>query len=282
MHEHAAFLRALARGMLRDHQEAEDVVQDAFAAALDKEPADRHGVRAWLAGVVRNLARGSLRARRRRVRRERVAARPQTTTPTDEVAERVEVQRRLAEAVSQLPEPGRTIVMRRFYEGQSAAAIAKRMNVTPKTVRVHLRNSLALLRGALEKAFRGRAWLVALWWIAGRPRTAGAAAFSGARALVAGALATAATLVLFLAVSGDEPPPPKHIVRSEVALHRAREHADEPEPAAPVPPPAPPRGAGDVTDAGEFIGFQAHHISAPGMMVWEGFQLLARLRFAAE
>jgi hypothetical protein len=29
-------------------------------------------------------------------------------------------------------------------------------------------------------------------------------------------------------------------------------------------------------NAGEFIGFQPHHVSALRMMVWEGFQLLAR------
>ena len=35
-------------------------------------------------------------------------------------------------------------------------------------------------------------------------------------------------------------------------------------------------------DTGEFVGFQAHHISAFGVMVWKGLQPFAGSRFAAE
>jgi DNA-directed RNA polymerase specialized sigma24 family protein len=58
---HATFLRSLARNLLFDKSAAGDVAQRALLLALQRErtPADPKSLRAWLAGVVRNLARQS-------------------------------------------------------------------------------------------------------------------------------------------------------------------------------------------------------------------------------
>src|SRR5262245_33000804 len=81
---HAAFLRSLAKSLLFDKSTAGDVAQRAMLLALQRErsrgaaekrpPAEPRSLRAWLAGVVRNLALQSGREERRRAERERAAA----------------------------------------------------------------------------------------------------------------------------------------------------------------------------------------------------------------
>jgi len=72
---HAHALRRLARGLLFDPGQADDVVQRAWIEALRRERAGAS--RAWLAGVVRNLARQTRRDEARRAVREQLAARPE-------------------------------------------------------------------------------------------------------------------------------------------------------------------------------------------------------------
>ena len=52
--EHRRFVRALARGPVRDAALAEDLEQETRVAALEDPP--RRGARAWLRAVARNLA----------------------------------------------------------------------------------------------------------------------------------------------------------------------------------------------------------------------------------
>jgi DNA-directed RNA polymerase specialized sigma24 family protein len=63
--EHAAFLRGLARSLVLDESRADDVVQEAYMAALRRPPPPRVRLRAWLAAVTRNLALRSRRTDRR-------------------------------------------------------------------------------------------------------------------------------------------------------------------------------------------------------------------------
>jgi hypothetical protein len=63
LHEHRAFLRALAASLLADEHAADDVVQDAAVAWWREPPRSAEAARAWLAQVTRNLA---LNARRER------------------------------------------------------------------------------------------------------------------------------------------------------------------------------------------------------------------------
>ena len=64
--EHAAYLRALARGLLGRGAEADDLVQDTFVAALEHPPRGAGGLRAWLATVARHRAIGLRRGASRR------------------------------------------------------------------------------------------------------------------------------------------------------------------------------------------------------------------------
>jgi DNA-directed RNA polymerase specialized sigma24 family protein len=91
-------LRRLARGLLYDRDRADDVVQDAWLAALRRPPAPE-SMRAWLAGAVRKLARSTHRDERRRAVREERAARPEALPSAADTTARFEVLRALLDAV---------------------------------------------------------------------------------------------------------------------------------------------------------------------------------------
>ena len=67
-------LLAMARRHARGRIEAEDLMQEALLAALSAGRRGGHADRAWLAGVMRNLARMNARSSLRRLRRETTAA----------------------------------------------------------------------------------------------------------------------------------------------------------------------------------------------------------------
>jgi RNA polymerase sigma-70 factor (ECF subfamily) len=77
LREHA-WLRRLAYSLAADPGSADDLVQDTWVAALEHPPrTSADGVRAWLASVARNLARGRRRRGANAKARERSAARPE-------------------------------------------------------------------------------------------------------------------------------------------------------------------------------------------------------------
>ncbi|MFQ5845658.1 MAG: sigma factor, partial [Planctomycetota bacterium] len=100
---HADFLQALARRLLFDEGQAQDVVQEAMVFALRRAPRRPARLRAWLGGVTRTLARRSRRAEGRRRRRERAAARPEAQAAAADVAGRLELQRRVVDEVQRAP-----------------------------------------------------------------------------------------------------------------------------------------------------------------------------------
>ena len=63
-------------------------------------------LRAWLAGVVRNLARFTRRTEARRQRREQRAARPESVPSEVDTLERAASFQLVVEALMELPEPG--------------------------------------------------------------------------------------------------------------------------------------------------------------------------------
>lgn len=182
---HAEFLQRLARSLLSDRLRAEDAVQDAFVAALERPPRDASAPRSWLATVVRNLARNQDRSEQRRRERERRAARPERHEADETVAERLEVQRAVFDAVLALDEPKRTAIYLRYYDGLTPVQIAERLGAPVKTVKTRLNRSLAELRGRLDERFGGdrRAWILGL-----APIARGSAMAGGVSAVLWGVL----------------------------------------------------------------------------------------------
>ncbi|MEW6745141.1 MAG: sigma factor [Planctomycetota bacterium] len=88
---HERWVRALARSLVLDDALTDDVVQQAWLAALRSPPRAGRGLRGWLATVVRNTARTLRRDEARRRSREQAAARPETLPSTAELVEEARV-----------------------------------------------------------------------------------------------------------------------------------------------------------------------------------------------
>lgn len=142
---HAHWLRALALRLARDEASADDLVQDTWAFALRRRPG-RDGLGTWLARAMERLARHGRRGEHRRRHRETIAASRDVGRSDAELEEAFDAQRHLASVVDELPAAYRTLILRRYYDGESAAEIARRTGVPAATVRSQLARARALLR----------------------------------------------------------------------------------------------------------------------------------------
>jgi RNA polymerase sigma factor (sigma-70 family) len=162
--ENERWVRRLARALVRDDDEADDVVQEAHIALWQRPPRNGARVQSWVGTVVRNLVRNRRRDEQRHASSlaRNVVASAATATPEDLLA-RVETHRRLAGLVSNLEEPFRQTIILRYYEGLSAAAIARQAAVPAGTVRWRLKKGLDDLRRDLDERAGGRSvWLALL------------------------------------------------------------------------------------------------------------------------
>lgn len=160
---HARWIRRLSTALLRDEAAAEDLVQDAWLAALTRPPREGR-LRPWLREVARNLARRHHRGAARRSAREEDARVPSQPEAPDAFAERVETEQRLTRALAALAEPFRSTLMLRYYEELEPSEIAARLGLPGGTVRWRLARGLELLRERLDRAHGGdrRTWILAL------------------------------------------------------------------------------------------------------------------------
>src|SRR5262245_2784281 len=89
------WLRGLAGQLVRDEAERDDLVQEAWIAALRRPSGGAVDLRSWLGGVLRNRWRFERRSDERRRGRERAATRDGRSPSAAELAEQAELQRLL-------------------------------------------------------------------------------------------------------------------------------------------------------------------------------------------
>jgi RNA polymerase sigma-70 factor (ECF subfamily) len=169
----APWLARLARSLTGDAAEADDLVQETYAAALRSPPATDRPVRPWLRRVVINLARMRHRSRSRRAATDRVVE-TQTDPVRDpeQLLERARLERRLAELVLELDEPFRTTVLLRYREGLSAEQIATQQGIPAGTVRGRLKTALDRLRRELGEREQKQLQALFVPLVPGGPTTA--------------------------------------------------------------------------------------------------------------
>ncbi|MEW6746544.1 MAG: RNA polymerase sigma factor [Planctomycetota bacterium] len=193
--QHAAFLRRVALGLVRDEHDAQDVVQETWQHLLAKPPTVETGFRTYLARVATSVVRGWRRSETRREARERTAASDTTVPSAQEVVERLSLQRLIAEKVLALEEPYRTTVLLRYYEDLAPREIAARLSLPVETVKTRQKRALAKLREQLEDEGRERGWSVsALLALMITPSKA----LVGARSLLLPALITLSALPILV------------------------------------------------------------------------------------
>lgn len=155
---HGRVMYALARAILGERADADEVVVDTFgqawrgAAQFDPE---RGSVGAWLATIARTRALDLVRARGRRSRAlERAASLSDSGVPepADRDAERAEARRLVTGALAGLPEPQRRAIELAYFGGLSQSEIAATLGEPLGTVKTRIRSGMTKLRELLGGA----------------------------------------------------------------------------------------------------------------------------------
>jgi len=153
----------LARGILRNDAEAEDVVQDTYVRAfthLEQFRGDS-SLSTWLSRIAMNEALGRLRRQRPGVEwseLEKSATQAQiipfplasTDDPEKSMAQR-EIQHVVEHAIDELPEPFRLVFITRVIEGMNVEETAELLGLKPETVKTRLHRARNLLRDNVER-----------------------------------------------------------------------------------------------------------------------------------
>jgi len=163
--EHQSWALRLARQLVREEHEAEELVQRTWIAALRRPPSTGRGARAWIRQVILNLARERHRRSSTRARHELASRDPEQTAPdVAEAASREEIRTHLAERLLALQDPYRTVLTLRYYEDLTSSEIATRLGVPAGTVRWRMKVGLDQLREELDRESHGdrQRWVSAL------------------------------------------------------------------------------------------------------------------------
>ena len=153
---HAQSIYTLARRILRDRGEAEDIVQEVFTQAwrqAARYDATRATVIGWLLMMTRTRALDRLRARQARPDRTVATPLPEIANAEpgqDVVALTAEAVSRVREALRGLGESLRTPIELAYYEGLSQSAIAERLGQPLGTVKTRMRAAMMQLRQVLR------------------------------------------------------------------------------------------------------------------------------------
>ncbi len=163
MRAHNQRLFRIARSILRDDAEAEDIVQEAFVKAFTQthtllEPAK---IGAWLAKIAANLALDRLRA----IKRQNLVVQSENSSTGIENMSAIDVSdqlsperlaamgdvREILEAgIDQLPDGFREVFVLRTIEQMSVEETATALDIQAATVKTRLHRAKALLRKTLE------------------------------------------------------------------------------------------------------------------------------------
>lgn len=154
----------VARGILRNDGEAEDVVQETYVRAfthLDSFRGDS-SFATWLTRIAMNEALGRLRRERPQVEltslkpgvlEAQIIQFPQSLNlgdPEKSMAQR-EIQHVVERAIDDLPEAFRIVFITRVVEGMNVEETAELLGLKPETVKTRLHRARSLLRGNVEK-----------------------------------------------------------------------------------------------------------------------------------
>lgn len=143
----------VARGVLRNHADAEDVAQEAFVRAHQHSAGlrDPDHFKAWLVRTTWRLAIDRQRSAARRDRREQTAYELGTPGATaDRTPEGREFQRRLDAAVEELPEDLRRVLILAAVEGYDMRETAMLLEIPEGTVRSRLHRARKTLAEKLR------------------------------------------------------------------------------------------------------------------------------------
>ncbi len=159
-------LYRVARAILRDDSEAEDVMQDAYVRAYEHldQFAHRAPFSTWLTRIAIHEALARVRQRNRTQQMndgehegEFVMNLAEPSLDPEQKASKAELGHLLEEALLALPEHLRTVIMLRDVEELSTSETAEALEITEENVKIRLHRGRALVRGWLFRRVGARA-----------------------------------------------------------------------------------------------------------------------------
>jgi RNA polymerase sigma-70 factor (ECF subfamily) len=150
--EHAAALWGFCLHLTGDPVRAEDVAQETLLRAWqhnDRLDETRGSVRSWLFTVARNIVIDEWRSKR--FQNERATDQvPEPNNPVDQTDTLLQSWV-VADAITQLSNEHRAVLLECYYRGRSVAEAARRLGVPEGTVKSRTHYALRALRLALEE-----------------------------------------------------------------------------------------------------------------------------------
>lgn len=154
----------IARGILRDDGEAEDVVQETYVRAftgLDRFRGEA-SFGTWLTRIAMNEALGRLRRRRPTVPWESYGENPSqaeiinfpvsaSSSDPERTMAQDEIRRVLETAIDALPDLFRTVFIARIVENMTVEETADLFGLKPETVKTRLHRARLLLRDEMDR-----------------------------------------------------------------------------------------------------------------------------------
>lgn len=179
----APSLMRLAARLAGGSDEADDLVQATMVRALEHDVPVNRGP--WLRRVLTNERNMWLRSRTRRANRERVHADVPDVADAEAVVHALELAEIVRGLLSELDPSVREVVEARYFEGQSAADVARELGVPAGTVRWRLKQGLDTLRVRLDRRYGGRRalWAGAMFNLEKTPTFAASTASKGTMSL---------------------------------------------------------------------------------------------------
>ena len=153
----------LARSIMKDDSEAEDVVQESYVRGFTRlhEFRGESALGTWLTRIVINEAYGRLRRRRITANWDSVEAEhgaeaqiipfPSPQPDPERTMAQHEINQILERAIDALPEPFRLVLVARLVEEMSVEETAELLALRPATVKTRLHRARLLLRDDLER-----------------------------------------------------------------------------------------------------------------------------------
>lgn len=168
--ENIGWMLAVARRMLRDNNQAEDCVQEAFSSVFKNLASFRgeSSLRTWIHRIVVNQALMLLRTNKRLNesaiddllpvfddRGCREEERWTTFETPESLMQRSQTRETVKALIDKLPDNYRTILLLRDIEEMSNSEVAELMNLTETNVKVRVHRARAALKKLLEPILRG-------------------------------------------------------------------------------------------------------------------------------
>jgi RNA polymerase sigma-70 factor (ECF subfamily) len=150
-HETYEGLHRYAYSIVKDNEEARDIVQRVFIKFWEKQDTlnVQQSARVYLYTAVHNLCLNTIRDKKTRKRYIDHYTHSASNTTWESGAEEKELERRITTAIEALPPRCKEVFCKSRLEGKRYAEIAEELQISVKTVEVQMGKALKILRSLL-------------------------------------------------------------------------------------------------------------------------------------